>query len=359
MTATPEMSGASARMLGMFVRPPARSQAMTWTILSSLVLLVGFLDYITGSVYSLSILYLLPVSLGTLWHGGRVGSVIAVACFLSRAAGDAVTHDGMLPTNVIFNFSGMLVIHLFLVWLIQSLVWLHRQLEGKIEIQSGELRESAEDRRRLEMEILDVAARERSAFGRELHDEIGQHFVATALAAQALAEKLGSREGASDARAIVRWIEDGVAKSRKLARGLLLSRIEPERFPQELEELAIAASRGQVQCRLKQEGREIEVDASRCAQLFRIAQEAIANALRHAQPHAIQIILANDERALSLTIEDDGCGFPEGGQASEGLGIRIMHHRARFIGASLAVRSTSGKGTRIICRLPHSKSLSP
>jgi signal transduction histidine kinase len=220
------------------------------------------------------------------------------------------------------------------------------------------LRESAADRERLEMEILDVAARERSAFGRELHDELAQHFVATALAAQALAEKLAGREGTSEARAIVHWIEEGIAKTRKLARGLLLARIEPARFPQELAELAIAASRGSVQCRLQHEGPEIDADASRCAQLFRIAQEAVGNALRHARPRTIQITLASDEKALCLTVEDDGCGLPENPATGEGLGLRIMQHRARIIGATLSVSSAPGDGTRVVCRLPHGKFLS-
>jgi signal transduction histidine kinase len=317
-----------------------------------MMLLIGIWDYLTGSVYSLSPLYLVPVALTILCAGPRAAGVVAVICFILRLAGDIVTHDGRLPLNAIWNVFGMLAIHLFVIGLLHSLMGLHRQLEEKIAVQSGALRESTADRERLEMEILDVAARERSAFGRELHDELAQHFVATALAAQALAETLAGHKGAGEARAIVQWIEEGIAKARKLARGLLLARIEPDRFPQELAELAIAASRGRVQCRLRQVGGEIDADASRCAQLFRIAQEAVGNALRHAQPHMIEIVLATDKQALCVTIEDDGCGFAET-QVTEGLGRRIMQHRARIIGAFLSVHSEPGAGTRVVCRLPH------
>ena len=355
MTATPETSAASARLLNLFVRPLKQSRTKQWTVLSGMVLLIGIWDYLTGSVYSLSPLYLVPVSLAVLFHGPRAGRIVALVCFVTRIAGDLVTHAGAMPPNTIWNVVGMLVIHLFVIGLIQSLLGLHRQLEEKIVVQSGALRESTADRERLEMEILDVAARERSAFGRELHDELAQHFVATALAAQALAEKLGGREGTNEARAIVHWIEEGIAKARKLARGLLLARIEPDRFPQELTELAIAASRGQVQCRLHQQGREIEADASRCAQLFRITQEAVGNALRHARPRTIQITLTNDDQALCVTVEDDGCGLPEVHVATEGLGLRIMQHRARIIGATLEVHSAPGEGMRVVCRLPHGK----
>jgi signal transduction histidine kinase len=355
MTVNSETSAASARLLNVLTQPLKQSRIKSWTVLSGMVLLIGIWDYLTGSVYSLSPLYLVPVSLTVLCHGANAGRMVASVCFVTRIAGDLVTQSGSIAPNTIWNVVGMLVIHLFVIGLIQSLLGLHRQLEEKIAVQSGALRESAADRERLEMEILDVAARERSAFGRELHDELAQHFVATALAAQTLAEKLGGREGTSEARAIVRWIEEGIAKARKLARGLLLARIEPARFPQELAELAIAASRGQVQCRLRQQGREIEADASRCAQLFRSAQEAVGNALRHARPRTIQITLANDEQGLCVTVEDDGCGLPERMPATEGLGLRIMQHRARIIGATLNVRSARAQGTRVVCRLPRDK----
>jgi signal transduction histidine kinase len=358
MTSDLETANASARLTGAFVRLLKQSRVKRWTILSTIVLLVGIWDYLTGSVYSLSPLYLVPVSLTVLSDGARAAIVVAIVCFSLRIAGDVVTHNGATPINALWNVVGMLTIHLFVIGLIQSLRGLHRQLEEKIAVQSGALRESTADRERLEMEILDVAARERSAFGRELHDELAQHFVATALAAQALAEKLGDRDGAGEARAIVQWIEEGIAKTRKLARGLLLARIEPDRFPQELAELAISANRSRVQCQFRQEGRDIDADASRCAQLFRIAQEAVGNALRHAQPRSIQITLANDAAALSLTVEDDGRGIPENYETSEGLGLRIMQHRARIIGASLSVSSKPGQGTRVLCRLAHPHAIS-
>ena len=343
---------ASARLLGVFVRA-SKHPLKRWVVLSGMVLLIGIWDYLTGSVYSLSPLYLVPVSLTVLSRGARAAVAVAFACFVLRMAGDLATHSGHTLASTLWNVFGMLAIHLFVIGLIHSLLGLHRQLEEKIAVQSGALRESTADRERLEMEILDVAARERSAFGRELHDELAQHFVATALAAQTLTEKLAGREGASEARAIVQWIEEGIAKARKLARGLLLARIEPGRFPQELAELAITASRGRVQCQFQQEGGDVDADASRCAQLFRIAQEAVGNALRHAQPTMVQITLAGDDEALSLTVEDDGRGFPQDYKATDGLGLRIMQHRARIIGATLSVTSKAGAGTRVSCRLSH------
>ncbi len=357
MTAKVETGAVSGQLLNVLIQPPARGRAITGVVLAGMVATIGLWDSFTGTAFSLSVLYLVPVSLTALWYGSRSASVVVLVCAGIRAGGDMIAH-GALPPSDVWNVGGMLIIHLFVIWLIQSLLLLHRRLEQKIEVQSHALRQSEADRYRLEMEVLDISARERSAFGRELHDEVGQHFVATALAAQALAEKLGDTREGREALAIVAWIQDGIAKMRRLARGLLLSRIEPKRLAQELEELAIGSTRGRVQCRVRQEGREIEVDASRCAQLFRIAQEAVANALRHGRPGSIQITLGNHEEGLHLTVEDDGSGFRVDQPSAGGLGLRIMQYRAAIIGAVLEVRSAPGEGTRILCRLPHG-TLSP
>lgn len=93
-----------------------------------------------------------------------------------------------------------------------------------------------------------------SLIGRELHDELGQHLVATAMAAQVLAQKLNQPGAITDARRIVRLIEEAIAKARKLARGLILASIEPDRFAQELEELALGASQRGVPCRVIHRG---------------------------------------------------------------------------------------------------------
>jgi len=357
MNSTTTAEGTSAIFLATFIRSPVKGRAATWGMLWAVVLLIGILDSFSGLVASLSIFYLLPVALATGWLGVKSGVAVSFAVTLIPLIGDSLTHTSrFLPGHTVWNVLTALPIFLFVVWLLHSLLALHRRLEGKVSAQSRELRESAADRARLELEVLDISERERSAFGRELHDELGQHFVATALAAQTLAEKLGAREGAKEAMAIVAWIEEGIAKTRKLSRGLLLARIMPDRFAQELEELAISANRGAVQCRMLQKGRPVEADASQCAQLFRIAQEAVGNALRHARARAIHIHLACDDAALCLTVVDDGCGLADARAVVGGMGLRIMEHRARIIGASLAVVSRPGEGTSVICRLPRGES---
>jgi signal transduction histidine kinase len=86
--------------------------------------------------------------------------------------------------------------------------------------------------------------------------------------------------------------------------------------------------------------------------LFRIAQEAVNNALKHAAPSEIRIGLEQNEGRLVLEIEDDGSGLDESQPAADGLGLRVMRYRARLIGAVLEAGTAAAGGTCIRCTLP-------
>jgi signal transduction histidine kinase len=322
-------------------------------LIFAMLLAISAADCFAGIQLSLALFYLIPTSLAAGWLGWRAGVLIALLATALRGSGDWYSiWPHPFPGYLSWNISAALLIFLFVVWLIHTLVAAHRQLEGRIAARTSELAESIADRQRLELELLDVTARERAAIGRELHDELGQHLVATALASQVLAQQLGDERGGKEAQAIVGWIEQAIAKSRKLARGLLLARIESDRLASELEELAANASQGGVRCRVVQQGDNLTANAGECAQLFRIAQEAIGNALRHGRAKDIEITLATDDHATCLIVVDDGTGFDRTGQTN-GMGLRIMQHRAHIIGASLTVLSGVGEGTKVICRLPN------
>lgn len=346
------LASASTKGLDLFVRPRFANKRQAWWFITALSLVVGLADFFSGIELSLSLFYLVPISLSAGWLGWRAGVAFSVFCTAVRLFGDFVsTYPEGLPGFLWWNVCAAFIIFVLVVWLVSALVSAHRGLEGRIAARTSELADSIADRRRLEMELLDVTARERAAIGRELHDELGQHLVATALAAQVLAQQLGNERGGKEAHSIVHWIEDAIAKTRQLARGLLLARIESDRFVSELDNLALNVSQGGVRCRVIHQGDKLEVTPNECAQLFRIAQESVGNALRHGRARAIDIILANDEEATCLIISDNGSGFQPRG-ITGGMGLRIMEYRAQLIGASLAVLSTPGEGTRIICRLP-------
>ncbi len=323
-------------------------------IVAIIVALIGWVDYLTGIRVSLELFYLIPITLTVAWLGPRVGGVVAVICIATRVGGDLANGPYPYPLIVFWNRLTDLAVYLVLVWVMHGLLSLYRELDRRVDERTRALQQANDERQRLERELLDIAARERNAIGRELHDDLCQQLVGTAFAAKVLAEHLASRAPADahDAQTIVKYVEEGISKTRSLARGLLLASIEPGNLANELADLAAKGTASGVPCRFKVEGRPVINDAATAAQLFRIAQEAMRNALRHARPARVNILLGGTTDASFLMVEDDGCGVPPTATRGSGLGLQIMAHRASLIGGVLSVVPAPGAGTRVICHLP-------
>jgi signal transduction histidine kinase len=87
--------------------------------------------------------------------------------------------------------------------------------------------------------------------------------------------------------------------------------------------------------------------------IFRIIQEAVNNAVRHGRARHVAVSLKPKKGRLTLTISDDGLGMPDDIGEKKGLGLSIMHHRARMIGADLVIKNNPKGGTSVICQLAH------
>lgn len=337
-------------------RPAAAARAVLAIALGACV--IGWLDHLTGNRVSFVIFYLGPVGVTVAWFGRRAGILAAVASVVIRFTADSYGDAGsMHETWLWWNSGSSLFVYLGFVWVFDSLVRLHRQLEQRVHERTEALENEQRRRQDIQRQLLDLSARERSAMGRELHDQLAQHLVGTAMAAQVLAQRLGARDepAAKEARNIAQLVEQGIAETRQLARGLLLASVPPERLGSEIEELC-ANLRQQfpgVDCRCDIERpMPMPRDPGAAAQLFRIAQEALRNALRHSGANCVHLRLGGAAGALRLTIEDDGCGLPAPGARGNGMGLGIMQHRAEHIGASLEISARRGGGTVITCVLP-------
>jgi signal transduction histidine kinase len=86
--------------------------------------------------------------------------------------------------------------------------------------------------------------------------------------------------------------------------------------------------------------------------IYRIAQEALSNALRHARARQVELALAASEQELRLEIRDDGCGFDPADRRAQALGLVSMEERAQALGGCFEVRSTAGKGTVVLVEIP-------
>jgi PAS domain S-box-containing protein len=212
------------------------------------------------------------------------------------------------------------------------------------------------ERKQLEREVLEITDRERRTIGQDLHDDLGQRLTATELLAHSLALDLEARDPTNAARAtkIGAYIRDAIRVTRLLARGLAPVLDESEGICGALRELATTtremfSKECEFTCPVP-----ISISSPGAAvQLYRIAQESVSNAVRHGRANHIVISLdpSSDDR-ITLRISDDGVGFQKSRRGIEGLGLRIMQHRAGIIAASLRIGPRVGGGTEVVCTFP-------
>lgn len=208
------------------------------------------------------------------------------------------------------------------------------------------------DQKRLEKEVLDIAEREQSRFGHDLHDGLGQHLTGVQFMAQVLQQKLEARQAAEAAEAaeIAQLIRAGITQTRDLARGLSPVVLQSKSLQDALRDLAGGITRrGQADCVTVLDDDIAITDSEMAIQLYRIAQEAVNNALKHGHAHNISISLQRDEEGrVDLSVSDDGEGFPSDFQPGLGMGLRVMNYRAGLVGGSLELYQRDGR-TVVTC----------
>ena len=208
----------------------------------------------------------------------------------------------------------------------------------------------------LQAEVARIAVLEQQRIGQELHDGIQQELTALALLAQNLREALAGSASAREQQ----WtahLTEGIAVVHRhvqaLARGLVPAPLDAQRLAPALAEFARTTSEcANVACEFVLEGTLHLPDAECATHLYRIAQEAVNNATRHARASRIVIRLSAHEGALQLEIRDDGVGLPPQRGLGRGVGLRLMEHRCSLIGATLSAQSEPAGGTRVACTLP-------
>jgi signal transduction histidine kinase len=232
---------------------------------------------------------------------------------------------------------------------------LQSELETKVQQRTVALTQEMAERARLEKELVEVSEREQRRIGHDLHDSLCQHLTGTALAGQVLGEKLAAKAlpEAADANKVVELVEDGITIARNLARGISPVEVESQGLMAALGDLAGNISNvSKIVCVFECDPPVPVEDAAVGTQLYRIAQEAISNAIRHGKAKRVGISLSERGGIVTLSIEDDGSGLPDGWQKGQGLGTRIMAHRAGIIGGEVAIEPNPTGGTLVRCWFP-------
>jgi PAS domain S-box-containing protein len=225
---------------------------------------------------------------------------------------------------------------------------------GDRRIFTGIVRDITE-RRRLEKEILDVTEQERRRIGQDLHDGLGQMLTGIGLLSQNLTRQLEERDlpEAEDAAEITDLLREADQYARDLARGLTPVDLEASGLVAALQRLVANAERlFDIECVLDEVGSALVHDGTTATHMYRIAQEAVSNAVRHGQADRIKISLASGVEQIRLRVQDDGVGFSETERNGAGMGVHIMNYRARIVGGTLDITSGSEAGTTVTFTLP-------
>ena len=332
-----------------------RSRGTFITLALILVVFVGTVDYLTGFETSLSIFYLLAIGLAAWFLGYGFASLISVLSVAVSLSGDMAKGAHYSSLFVLaWNAIILLSFYLVVVWLLSRLRSFHDFLETQVRQRTAALTEEIAERERLERELLDISEREQRRIGQDLHDSLCQHLTGATLAGQVLEEKLAALNLplAADANKVVELVEEGINLSRGLAKGLYPVEIEADGLMLALEEFAATSGRlFRVNCRFECDLPVLIHDPATAGHLYRIAQEAVGNAIKNGKARNILIQLEVNEENTVLSIQDDGSGLPETLPKNRGIGLRIMAHRSTMIGAVFAARRGETGGTLVTCEL--------
>jgi two-component system, LuxR family, sensor kinase FixL len=213
------------------------------------------------------------------------------------------------------------------------------------------------DRKLLQREILEITNRERVQIGQDLHDGLGQHLTGITFLTRALENKLtalGLAE-ATDAAEINRLVMQALSQTRNLARGIFPVELEESGLLQALKELAATVEKlFTITCTVEIEDKLVIRNRGAENHLFRLAQEAINNSVKHGKAKKVIVALKRADNKIVLSISDDGVGFGNGEPKVSGLGLRIMNYRAQKIGAVLDIQSSAEGGAVLTCAFSNS-----
>ena len=234
------------------------------------------------------------------------------------------------------------------------------KLERRVSQRTVALKREIVERERLETRLIEISEREQRRMGQDLHDGLCQQLMGTALVCGTLAEDLREeslRRHAKSARRVAELVRQSAVEARRLAHGLNPIKLHSNGLMSALHELAGYTTRlFGVACRFECPSPALVDDNVAATHLFRIAQEAVNNAVRHGKPKLIVIRLVRARGALTLSVRDDGRGLSRRNAArSDGMGLAVMRHRAGMIGGVFNIARAPRRGTVVCCRVPRAR----
>jgi signal transduction histidine kinase len=311
-----------------------------------LVALIGWLDHITGWQFSLFVFYAIPILL-VVWHTGTIcGLAVSILCAGVWYWANADSQPWPTDLGYLWATATRLIYFSFVAIGGRALKAQQAASQARIE--------ALERERELKEEIVRVSEYERQRFGQDLHDGLCQELAAISLATISLAEELQA-EGSPQAGAaqeVQRLLKTSVIHARNLARGIFPVQMDETGLAVALEELVATTNRlFPSRVSFESHGDTVIRDPGVAMHFYRIAQEALGNAMKHGGADVIRIVLTASDDGLTLTVTDDGKGW-EPDEATPGMGLRTMTYRAQAIGATLEISRGPEGGTVVSCTRP-------
>jgi len=309
--------------------------------------LVAWVDAITPYRFTMFVFYAAPIFIIAYRFDQNPGLLAAAGC-------DAIQWYANLATQPYGNDWQTTVWSLLTRLTALSFVAICGASISRFHEETRRRLQALEHAQKLEHEIVRVGDREQMRIGQDLHDGVCQSLAALDCATECLKvelEKSGLPQAAT-AHQIQKLLKETTIEARNLARGLVPVAVEPDGLVTSLRSLVTNTgalrhaaidfeSRGDVEIK----------DTDVASHLYRIAQEALSNAMRHANATHVTVSVIRDSAGLHISVADDGCGSAAQPR-SDGMGWRTMRYRAKLIGANIKVDASSSGGTTVRCSLP-------
>jgi len=238
----------------------------------------------------------------------------------------------------------------------------HEELELRVEKRTADLKEAnqklrdvLEERKRLETELLEIAENERRRIGFDLHDDLGQKLTGVLLISRALEQRLAKEKhrDAEEVRRICELIEQTVSHTHNLAHHFSSIDATGGDLVELLDSLSANVEKMfSIPCECAIKGEIPALPENTNAQFYKIAQEAISNAIKHGKATCVWLSATASANKLVIAIKNDGIPFSPPANPKARMGLRTMNYRANTIGASFEIKPNQKNGTIVTCVLP-------
>ncbi len=229
---------------------------------------------------------------------------------------------------------------------------------GEVKLPNGRIftgiMRDLSERRALEEKILSISEDEQARIGQDIHDDLCQQLAAIGCLSKVVYQRLNviNSPEAMQLAEITRLITRANTRAREMSRGLMPVVLDSDGLMAALADLARSTERiFRVSCPFACDPPVQVGDNKLATQLYRIAQEAVANAIKHSRADRIEMSLALNDGMIEMVIRDNGIGI-QGHKSSDGMGLLTMSHRARMVSGSLSIDHDRFGGTVVQCIVP-------